>query len=231
VGSFAVGGGDSASDCDFLVVTTGRVGGEHEQALRQLHEEIPSWPGYWAYNLEGSYAPKADLQTLTTVGRPWLYVDRGAKKMEWSAHCNTEDVRWVLRERPVVFEGADTHEFAGAVPTIALQAKMQSQVENFLADLLTWASFDVSWTQRYAVEAISRMLYTFERGEVISKREALDWGTEAMPAEWRDLIDQVRQDRLVPWRDPPRPGSVERTLAFIDYVQERARLRGARGDR
>ncbi len=71
-GSFALGGGDAASDCDFVVVTTGRVGDEHEHALRQLHEEIPSWPGYWASNLEGSYAPKADLQTLTAIRRPWL---------------------------------------------------------------------------------------------------------------------------------------------------------------
>ena len=95
-GSFALGGGDAASDCDFLVVTTGRVGDEHEHALRQLHEEIPSWPGYWAFNLEGSYAPKADLQTLTAIGRPWLYVNRGGRELEWSAHCNTEDVRWVF---------------------------------------------------------------------------------------------------------------------------------------
>lgn len=48
VGSFALGGGDAASDCDFLVVTNGRVTGEHEHALRRLYEEIPAWPGYWA---------------------------------------------------------------------------------------------------------------------------------------------------------------------------------------
>jgi predicted nucleotidyltransferase len=46
VGSFALGAGDAASDCDFLVVTTGRVAAEHERALRRLHREIPSWPGY-----------------------------------------------------------------------------------------------------------------------------------------------------------------------------------------
>jgi len=27
-GSFALGGGDAASDCDFLVVTTGRIDGK-----------------------------------------------------------------------------------------------------------------------------------------------------------------------------------------------------------
>ena len=100
---------------------------------------------------------------------------------------------------------------------------MQPQIESFLDDLLTWTTLEISWTQRYAVEASSRMLYTLERGEVISKQDALDWATSTMPGEWRDLIDQVRQDRFVRWNDPPRPGSVERTLAFIEYVQDRAR--------
>ena len=60
---------------------------------------------------------------------------------------------------------------------------------------------------------------------MISKRDALEWVTEALPVQWRDLIDQVRQDRFVQWNESPRPGSVERTLAFIEYVQERARTR------
>lgn len=222
-GSFALGAGDAASDCDFLVVTTAPVGGEHERALRQLHAEIPaSWPGYWAYNLEGSYAPKADLETLDSLGRPWLYVNRGGREMKWSDHGNTEDVRWLLRERPLVLEGADPVEFACEVPKAALQRKVRAQIESFLVDLLSWTTFEISWSQRYAVEAISSMLYTLEHGEVISKPDALDWAAAEMPG-WRDLIDQVRQDRFVRWDEAPRPGSVERSLAFVEYVQERAR--------
>jgi predicted nucleotidyltransferase len=222
-GSFAHGAGDAASDCDFLVVTTGRVGGEREVALRQLHEEIPASPGYWAHNLEGSYAPMADLRTLAALGRPWLYVNRGGREIERSAHCNTEDVRWLLRERPLILEGGDPREFVCEVSAVVLRGQMSSQIENFLEDLLTWTTFDISWTQRYAVEAGSRMLYTLERGEVISKQDALDWARAAMPADWRDLLDQVRRDRFVRWSDPPRSGSVERTLAFVEYVQKRAR--------
>ena len=222
-GSFALGGGDAASDCDFLVVTGQRVGGDEECALRRLHEEIPGWRGYWAYNLEGSYAPEADLRTLEALARPWLYVNRGGREMEWSAHCNTEDVRWVLRERPLIVEGPSPREFVCEVPAVALQVKMRPQIETFLDDLLTWTTFEISWTQRYAVEALLRMLYTLERGEVISKQDAIAWGAATLSIEWRDLLDQVRQDRFVRWNDPPRPGSVERTLAFVEYLQERAR--------
>ena len=222
-GSFALGGGDAASDCDFLVVTAADVSGEDERRLRQLHEEIPAWPGYWAYNLEGSYAPRADLQTLAGLGRPWLYINRGGREMEWSTHCNSEDVRWVLADRPLVLTGVDPREFACEVPAAVLRAKMRQQIESFLDDLLTWASFAISWTQRYAVETSSRMLYTLEHGEVISKPSALQWAADTMPAEWHDLIGQVRKDRFVQWNDPPRRGSVERTLAFVDYVREHAR--------
>ena len=221
-GSFALGGGDAASDCDFLTVTDTDLAREEESALRRLHEEIPSWPGYWAYNLEGSYAPKSDLQTLAALGTPWLYVNRGAREMEWSPHCNTEDVRWVLLNRPLILAGSDPRAFVCDVPAARLQTKMRAQIQNFLPDLITWASFDISWTQRYAVEAISRMLYTLEHGEVISKEGALSWGAETLPLEWRDLIEQVRQDRLVRWNAPPRPGSVERAIAFVEYVQARA---------
>jgi ribosomal protein L32 len=98
-----------------------------------------------------------------------------------------------------------TCEFECEIPAGVLQQKMQPQIENLLEDLLTWASFDISWTQRYAVEAGSRMLYTFEHGEVISKQRALDWATRELPAEWNELIAQVRADRFVQWNDPRDP--------------------------
>jgi hypothetical protein len=223
-GSFALSGGDAASDCDFVAVTDGALDREEERGLRRLHKEIPSWPSYWAYNLEGSYAPKSDLQTLAALGKPWLYVNRGGREMEWSPHCNTEDVRWVLRNRPLILAGTDPREFACHVPAALLQAKMRPQIQDFLVDLRTWAPFDIGWTQRYAVEAINRMLYTLEHGEVISKQDALSWAAETLPLEWRDLIEQVRQDRLVSWNAPPRPGSMEHAVAFVEYIQRRARL-------
>ena len=39
--------------------------------------------------------------------RQWLYVDRGRREMQWSTHCNTEDVRWTLRERGITLSGPD----------------------------------------------------------------------------------------------------------------------------
>jgi hypothetical protein len=35
--------------------------------------------------------------------------------------------------------------------------------------------------------------------------------------------------RFVQWDDPPRPASVERALAFVDYVEKVARTGNRRG--
>jgi Domain of unknown function (DUF4111) len=220
-GSFALGGGDAASDCDFLVVKDGPLSGDEERALRKLHEEIPGWPGYWASNLEGSYAPRADLETLDALRRPWLFVDRGRREMEWSSHCNAEDVRWVVVNRPHVLVGTDPREFCCDVPARVLQDAMRPQIETLLDDVRSWAPFDIIWTQRYLLETACRMLYTLEHGEVITKPRALDWAAEALPAEWHDLIGQVREDRLVRWNAPPPPGAMERSVACVEHVRAR----------
>ena len=140
--------------------------------------------------------------------------------MQWSTHCNTEDVRWVLRERGIALAGPDPRAFACEVPADMLRNKMRPQIESFLPDLFTWTSFDIIWAQRYAVETLCRMLYTLQTGEVTSKRASLEWAKQELSPAWYGLIEQALADRAVPWDDPPRPGSVEATTAFAEYVKE-----------
>ena len=99
-GSFALGGADMYSDCDFLVVTRRALTPAQEERLRELHADMRSRPGFWVHHLEGSYAPQDELRSLSDLGKKWLFIDQGksCSDMEWSTHCNTEVVRWILRE-------------------------------------------------------------------------------------------------------------------------------------
>ena len=222
VGGFALGGGDLQSDCDFVVVTEKRVTAEQVRGLRELHDEIPTRPGHWPHDLEGSYAPRADLETLAALDKQWLYVNRGQREMQWSTHCNTEDVRWTLREHGIRLAGPEPRQLVAEVPADVLSSKMRPLIEGFLPDLLSWTSFDIAWAQRYAVTTLCRMLYTLDTGEVASKPAALEWAKSTLPAQWHGLIQQVIDDRPLPWNDPPRPGSVEATIAFSEFAKERA---------
>jgi Aminoglycoside adenylyltransferase, C-terminal domain/Nucleotidyltransferase domain len=223
-GSFALGAGDIHSDCDFLVVTEEPVTTKQELALRELHDEIPTRVGHWPHDLEGSYAPRGDLKTLASLGKPWLYVDRGRREMQWSTHCNTEDVRWTLRERGITLTGPHPREFVCEVPPDMLRSKMRQLIDNFLPELFSWTSFDLAWTQRYAVTNMCRMLYTLDTGEVTSKRAGLEWAQHNLPLRWHRLLQQVLDDRALGWDpdDPPREGSVQETIALLEYAKDRA---------
>jgi prepilin-type processing-associated H-X9-DG protein len=222
-GSFAVGDADIHSDCDFLIPVHGPITPDQEVGLRALHDEIPDRPGHWTQHLEGSYPNKDELRTLDGLGRPWLYIDHGWRAMQWSTHCNTEVVRWTLRECGVTLAGPDPEGLVDPVGPEILKARMREDARTFLPDLLAWISLDIAWAQRYAVTTLCRILQTFDEGRVTSKRAALLWADGHVDPEWSNLIRQVIDDRRLGWdpHEPPRPGSVEQTLAFVEYVQRR----------
>ncbi|HEV2088373.1 MAG TPA: aminoglycoside adenylyltransferase domain-containing protein [Cryptosporangiaceae bacterium] len=231
-GSFAVGDADMQSDCDFLVPVAGPITREQEAGLRAFHDEVPTRPGYWTQRLEGSYPVREELRTLDGLGRPWLYVDNGWRTMQWSTHCNTEVVRWSLRECGVTLAGPPPKDLVDPVPPEVLRAAMRECARRFLPDLLSWATFDIAWTQRYAVTTLCRILHTHDQGRVTSKKAALLWAEDRVDPRWSELVQQVLGDRELGWDpdEPPRAGSVERTVAFVEYVRRRVGVHRSRPD-
>lgn len=220
-GSFAVGDADLHSDCDFIVVTRRPVTARQERGLRTLHDDMPTRPGHWTTNLEGSYAPIDDLRALDALGRDWLYIDRGWRELQWSPHCNTVEQRWVLRERGVVVAGPEPASFTAEVPAQMMQVAMARQLPRLFDDLATWVDIDsLAWGQRYAVESLCRMCWSYVDGRVHSKAASLDWAMQHFGPEWRPLLRQVKSDRAIGWDpgDRPRDGSVQQTRAFADEV-------------
>jgi hypothetical protein len=218
-GSFAVGDADEYSDCDFLIPVNGPITADQEAGLRELHREFPHRSGHWCRDLEGAYPDRAQLKSLHGLDVPWLYVDRGHQAMEWSTHCNTDVVRWTLRERGIALVGPDPKTLVDPVPGAVLQETMRRLLPRLLEDLLEWTTFEIAWTQRYMVTAHCRMLHTLHTGEITSKRAALLWALNVLDEQWHPLLVQVMADREHQWDDKPRPGSVAATLQFARYVE------------
>lgn len=220
-GSFAVGDADTYSDCDFLIPVHSPITAKQETGLRAMHDELPTRREHWARHLEGSYPLASELRTLHGMGQRWLYIDRGAREMQWSTECNTEIVRWSLRECGVRLAGPDPKALVDEVPAAVLRARMRVYTEEFLPEMSTWIDFDIAWAQRYAVTTFCRILHTIETGRVTSKKAALSWAKDNLDPRWSGLIQQVIDDRSL-GRDPdepPRTGNVEHSLAFADYAK------------
>ena len=220
-GSFAVGGADLASDCDFLVPIRRQVTAEQEQGLRALHDELPTRAGFWNRHLEGSYPVASELRTLDGLGREWLYIDHGWRDMQWATHCNNVVSRWSLRERGVVLAGPDPTALVDPLPPEHMRAYARASAATFWSDFHTWMTLDIGWGQRYAVTTYCRFLATLDTAEVLSKRAALIWGQENLDPRWHELLQQVLDDRAAYDADEPsRPGSTEQTRAFATYCEQ-----------
>jgi Domain of unknown function (DUF4111) len=223
-GSFAVGDADMFSDCDFLIPVRRPLTSTQEAGLRALHDDLPQRVGHWNRHLEGSYPLVDELRSLDGMGKEWLYVDHGARGMEWATHCNTEVTRWLLREHGVALAGPPPKSLVDKVPPAVLRARMRETIPAFEAGFASWMTLDIGWGQRYAVTSYCRMLYTLETAEVCSKKASLEWAMQRLDPRWHRLLRQVSADRPRGYNpdDPARPGSLDETRAFARYAADAA---------
>ncbi len=176
-GSFALGAGDRQSDCDWLVATHGPLTEPQIAQLRDLHEEIPTRAEHWCHDLEGSYAPIAELASADHLGQKWLFNNPGDRTlMMWDDHCNRVYTRWILREHGICLSGPAPQSFMPQVPAKLMRCEAAASLPTLLDDLATWLDIDaIAWGQRYAVVTACRILYTLHTAEVASKPGALEW--------------------------------------------------------
>lgn len=218
-GSFAVGDADIYSDVDFIVVTNDEVGVGQLAALQDMHARIYALDVPWAQHLEGSYIPVRSLRRLDPSRPPYLYLDNGSTELIWDNHCNTEVVRWSLREHGIVLAGPDPKSLVDPVSA----DQLRREVVTTMREWVDWAKApDMSpWRQPTLVLSYCRMLHTLSIGRVTSKREAGEWALGALDPEWATFIQGALDDRPDPGarvHQPAEPETVERTLAFIDYA-------------
>jgi hypothetical protein len=217
-----VGDADRHSDVDFIVVTHDEVTGEQETQLQAMHKRLFELDVSWAQHLEGSYVPKESLRRTDPARRPYLYLDNGASELIRDDHCNTDVVRWSLREHGIPLAGPDPVTLIDPVSAGQLRREILVAMQEYAkwAPSPTKAGRMSQWKQVFLVTSFCRMRHTLECGRVSSKRAACDWALGALGPEWTSLIQRALDDRPDPWRrvhEPADAETIERTLAFVDW--------------
>lgn len=228
-GSFALGAGDLHSDCDWLVATQGRMSARQVTDLREVHDEIPTRDGRWCRDLEGSYAPIAEVASTDHLGTNWLFNNHGHRTLEWDDHCNRGFTRWILREHGITLTGPPPQSFMPVVSDSLLRREAAESLRTLLDDIAEWVDIDaLAWGQRYAVTTACRALYTFETAEVASKPAALEWALRTLDPGWRPLLGQVRDGRSRGWNQDhaPGPGESQAARAFVAHAVDRTLAAG-----
>jgi len=222
-GSFAIGDADVHSDIDFIVVTNGEVTDAELELLQALHARLYAIDVPWAQHLEGSYVPRTALRRTDPERRAYPYLDNGATELVLDNHCNTDVVRWSLREHGIPLAGPDPKTLVDPVSADQLRREELEAI----GELATWAPEPTrtggmsEWKQVFLVTSLCRMLHTLDCGRVTSKRAACEWALDALDGTWRDLVQRALDDRADPWVRVHQPADEDlagRTLAFARWA-------------
>ena len=107
-----------------------------------LHDEIPTREGHCGHDLEGSYAPVAELASVDHLGAKWLFNNHGHRTLEWDDHCNRAYTRWILREHGIALAGPAPRSFMPPVTKELMRGEAAASLPILLEDLATWVDID-----------------------------------------------------------------------------------------
>ena len=216
---------DRESDIDVVVVTAGSLSDDAFEDLQELHTRIAETESPFANQIEVSYIPMKAIRRYNPPDVHHPRLDRGTGE---SLHMMSHDADWVvqrhlIREHGVVLFGPPPHTLIDPVSSEDMQSAMRELMEEWLAPLIENPPFvRTRGYQSFLVLSTCRILYTLDRGEVISKRDAALWGQEALDQRWRSLIETSWIGRQNP-DEPPRQQDLADTWNFIRYAVEMAR--------
>lgn len=224
-GSATRGDFDRESDIDVVVVTTDNLPDGILARLQQMHTRIAALDSPFATQIEVSYIPAKAMRRYdpTDVRHPRL--DRGRGEM---LHIMSHDADWVvqrhlIREHGVVLLGPPTETVIDPVSGEDMKRAMRELLEEWLAPLVERPpAVRTRGYQSFIVLSTCRILYTLDRGDVVSKRAAALWSEETLHSRWRALIRGAWAGRQNP-DPPPRGEDIVETWSFIRHALEIAR--------
>lgn len=221
-GSFALGDFDEHSDVDYIAVIKDELTPEQVNALQIMHDEVYQLDSEWAKHLEGSYFPKEILRDPTKEGLDLWYLDHGARSLILSDHCNTNLVRWIVRERGVSLAGPPPKTLVDPISEDLTKQHVYETIHHWGQEILeNPEKFNNRFYQGFIVLNYCRMLHDLYRGYPGTKMEGAEWAKSVLDPSWIELIDATWDNRPDPaWqvRQPADPVAYERTLAFVRHV-------------
>lgn len=219
-GSLARGDFDVASDIDFVAVVKTDLTPAQFADLQTMHDRVARLDTRLALEIEGFYVPPRALGVADSRGLICANLERGpgerlkpeALGAYWIPHL------WVLREHGAALFGPPPRALIAPVTADDLRVAMRELLTGWATRIESEPVVLASSGYRcYAVLSLCRILYTLERGDIISKVAAAEWATRRLDRAWAPLIAQVVATRLEPGRSSA-PDEIETARAFIRHV-------------
>jgi predicted nucleotidyltransferase len=219
-GSLVVGDFDYASsDIDLLAATSTELDEEEVERLERMHKEIALREKMWDDRVEAAYISTEALRRYRSDYRHPL-ISPGEPFHMTEASANWIINRYVLRKKGIVLFGPPPETLVDPITREELLDALQKFIKEWREWINTTEVMRPRKYQAYAILTMCRVLYTFNYGEVMSKKQAVCWAEKELP-EWSSLIR-----RALLWRDDWRneqadhDATLPETLRFVYFVLE-----------
>jgi hypothetical protein len=225
-GSLAIGDFDDDSDIDFIIIITEKVSDAQLSALQAMHSRIHDIDSKWATCLEGYYILQDELLHYEPDAAWHLYLDNGSRDLVAVKDNEKNWVfeRFVLQEYGITVEGPNPQDLFAPISPDDLRQVLLVELRGWAENILgnpEW--LNNRWFQSFAVLTLCRMLYTLQRGAVVSKLAAVEWAKESLDARWTRLIERAWSERPNPplkARMQAEQEDADFTPGFIRYALE-----------
>lgn len=202
-GSLALGGFvPETSDVDILVATERPISEAELETLAAFHESLPAEGNRFGRAYEVYYIDRKTLRRYVPGSR---HVKLGVgEEFGWKLHrANWLFERWTLREHGIVVRGPDPQTLIDPVTADELRDAARSELQIRIFDWpREWKDGEdpAPWISRRAfqafeIETVCRALYTIARGELSTKRAAVEWALRDLPDEWQPLVRWSQEHR------------------------------------
>lgn len=223
-GSSTTGDFDRESDVDVVVVTAEKIPEETFAALKVMHTRIAAIDSWCATQLEVSYIPRRAIRRYDPPDVLHPRLDRGKEETLKMMRHDADWVvqRYLIRERGLALLGPAPGTLIDPVSPEDLQRAMVELLQEWLAPMVeNPPRVRTRGYQSFIVLSTCRILYTIERGDVLSKGAAVLWGEKTLDPRWTPLIRGAwlgRQNHAA----APLAEDLSETWEFIRYAIERS---------
>ena len=219
------------SDIDFITVMNRRFTIDEADILSKIHKSIAG--KYKTPEMDGVYIVWEDFGKMKNDDQNYFYYNSG--KLDYGPYFNFNPVTWtLLAKKGIKIEGPSVPEFELEIPVQQLQAYVSRnmniywvdrihRLESSFDELLKLSVEEIQMEVEWMVLGLLRQYYTLMECDIISKKEAGEYGLRSMPKEYHKIIKEALNartggvERLVSSNQDRLEGMIAFSKYVVDY--------------
>lgn len=170
------------SDVDVLVVLKRKLNNKEFTKLKKFFARLDLKNNHWFKRLEMDFAVLSELDFKAVIKTVHFSGGKLKKRADSGAH---NPITWInLRDCGVVLFGPRPKAFAPKVSDKILFEALRGEFKYLQKHSVEWKKIDL-WNQVYIIATLCRIVFTFQKKKIVSKKFALEWCGKNLPTVYR----------------------------------------------